>query len=207
MSAMAHSHYDYSQPESMFAVTDSSYQFQGSLPETESHDYHVAEETSYQGAYKSYNERPGYPPTQNMTSTDEGDLGTRSRLTQEQLALLEAEFAERYKPNTEYKKTLADKMGVEFQKVNVGDSPACILPSIDIDCRTGFRIAELKQSIRIHKSGDTMFLQSRTLTKVQQLPSTHRWISGACINHTPPKIFLPQVRAQCRQPDLLSPLT
>ena len=168
---MAHTHYEYSHPESMFPVTDSGYQFQGSLPKNESHDYHPAEEPSFQGSYKSYNERPGYPPAQNMTNTDDGDLGTRSRLTQEQLATLEAEFAERYKPNTEYKKTLAEKMGVEFQKVNVSERPACLILRIDLGRRIGFRIAELKQNIRIHKSEDMMFHPSRTPIKVQQLPS------------------------------------
>ncbi|CAD6566282.1 MAG: hypothetical protein ASARMPREDX12_005628 [Alectoria sarmentosa] len=114
---MAHSHYEYSQPESMFPAADPGYQFPGSIPKNESHDYHTAEDTPFQVNYKPYNERQSYP-AQNIANTEDGDLGTRSRLTQEQLATLEAEFAERYKPNTEYKKTLAEKMGVEFQKVN-----------------------------------------------------------------------------------------
>ena len=128
---MAHSHYDFSQTESMFPTADSGYQFQGSMPQNESHNYHPAEETPFQVDYKPYNERQGYSaPT--MSNTDDGDLGTRSRLTQEQLATLEAEFAERYKPNTEYKKNLAEKMGVEFQKVNVSDRPACVIFRIDL---------------------------------------------------------------------------
>lgn len=101
----------------MFPAADSAYQFPGSMPKNESHDYHTAEDTPFQVSYKPYNERQSYP-AQNISNTDDGDLGTRSRLTQEQLATLEAEFAERYKPNTEYKKSLAEKMGVEFQKVN-----------------------------------------------------------------------------------------
>ena len=101
----------------------------------------------------------------NMSNTDDGDLGTRSRLTQEQLATLEAEFTERYKPNTKYKKNLAEKMGVEFQKVNVSDCPACVIFGIDLDGRTGFRIVELKQNIRIHKGGDVMFRQSSSLRR------------------------------------------
>lgn len=129
---MAHSHYEYSQPESMFPVADSGYQFPGSMPKTEPHDYHTAEDTPFQVNYKPYNERQGYP-AQSLNNTEDGDLGTRSRLTQEQLATLEAEFAERYKPNTEYKKTLAEKMGVEFQKVNVSDHRACVILGIDLD--------------------------------------------------------------------------
>ena len=129
---MANSHYDYPQPESMFPAADPGYQFSGSMPKNESHDYRTAEDAPLQVNYKSYNGRPGYP-AQNVTNTEDGDLGTRSRLTQEQLATLEAEFAERYKPNTEYKKTLAEKMGVEFQKVNVRDHPACVIFGVDLD--------------------------------------------------------------------------
>ena len=157
---MAHSHYEYSQPESMFSAADSGYQFPGSMPQNESHNYHPAEDTPFQVNYKPYDEPQGYPAS-NMSNTDDGDLGTRSRLTQEQLATLEAEFAERYKPNTEYKKSLAEKMGVEFQKVNVSDRPAYVILRIDLDGRTGFRIVELKQNIRTHKSGDMTFHQSR----------------------------------------------
>lgn len=128
---MAHSRYEYSQPESMFPTADSGYQFQGSMPKTESHDYHPAEDTSFQANYKPYNERQGYS-AHSAANTDDGDLGTRSRLTQEQLATLEAEFAERYKPNTEYKKSLAERMGVEFQKVNVRHRSACLILRIDL---------------------------------------------------------------------------
>ena len=122
---MAHSHYEYSQPESMFPTADSAYQFPAPMSKNESHDYHAVKDIPFQTNYKPYNERQAYP-AQHIANTDDGDLGTRSRLTQEQLATLEAEFAERYKPNTEYKKTLAERMGVEFQKVNVGDHP-CFL--------------------------------------------------------------------------------
>ena len=203
---MAHTHYEYSQPESMFPATDSSYQFQGSMPKNEPNDYHNADDTSFQAHYKSYNERPGYPPAQNVNSADDGDLGTRSRLTQEQLATLEAEFAERYKPNTEYKKTLAEKMGVEFQKVNVSNRSACVVLRIDVDRRTGFRIAELKQNIRILKSGDMMFHRSRKPIKVQRRPSTQPSMK-AYINLTRRKTSLPQGRARCCLPITRLPLT
>lgn len=198
-------HYDYPQPESMFPTADSGYQFHGSMPKNDSHDYHTAEDTSFQTTYKPYNERQAYP-TQNVTNTDDGDLGTRSRLTQEQLATLEAEFAERYKPNTEYKKSLAEKMGVEFQKVNVRDRSACLIFRIDLDCRTGFKIAELKQNIRIHKSGDMMFHRNRITIKVQQLPST-QLSTKECIKLTTQKTSLPPGKVQACQPILLPPLT
>lgn len=64
-------------------------------------------------------------------------------LTQEQLATLEAEFAERSRPNNKYKQTLAEKMGLEFQVVNVGDHPAYVVLRIDLDRSIGSRIAQL----------------------------------------------------------------
>lgn len=202
---MAHSHYEYSQPESMFPAADSGYQFPGSMSKNELHDYHTAEDSPFQVTYKPYNERQSYS-AQNIANTDDGDLGTRSRLTQEQLATLEAEFAERYKPNTEYKKTLAEKMGVDFQKVNVSEPPACLIFHADPNRRIGFRTAELKQNIRIHKSGDTMFHRSRTSIMVQQPPTPQR-SAKECINLTLQKISLPQNRDQSCQQIMLPPLT
>ena len=102
----------------------------------------------------------------NSVGTDDGDLGIRSRLTYEQLAILEAHFVEKNRPNIEYKKSLAEKIGVEFQVVNVSDLPAYLIFHIDSDRRIGFRIAELKQNIRIHKGGDMMFHQSRRPIKI-----------------------------------------
>lgn len=189
----------------MFPAADSAYQFPGSMPKNESHDYHTAEDTPFQVSYKPYNERQSYP-AQNISNTDDGDLGTRSRLTQEQLATLEAEFAERYKPNTEYKKSLAEKMGVEFQKVNVSGHPACVIFRIDLGRRIGFRIAELKPNIRIHKSGDMMFHRSRRPVKVQQPHSPQR-STKECLNLFPRKISPPQDRALSCQQILLPPLT
>ena len=204
---MAHSHYEYSQPESMFPAADSGFQFPASMPKKESRDYHTVEDKSFQVNYKPYNDRQAYP-AQNITNTDDSDLGTRSRLTQEQLATLEAEFAERYKPNTEYKKGLAEKMGVEFQKVNVSDHPARVIFRIDLDRRIGFRIDELKQNIRIHKSGDMMFHRSRRPIKVHQRHSLQR-SSKECLNLTPQKTSRPPGRTQsCHQfllPPLISP--
>ena len=201
---MAHSHYEYSQPESMFPAADSGYQFQGSMPKNESHNYHVPEDTSFQAKQMSYSERQGYP-TQTVNNTDDSDLGTRSRLTQEQLATLEAEFAERYKPNTEYKKSLAEKMGVEFQKVNVREGSACAVFCIDLVRRTGFRIVELKQNIRIHKSEDMMFRQSRTITTKAQLLRFTQPSTKACNKPTLQKTSLPQGKAPSCQP-ILPPL-
>lgn len=47
------------------------------------------------------------------------DTSSRPRLTQDQIALLEAEFKGKPKPCTEYKKALALKIGLSLQRVNV----------------------------------------------------------------------------------------
>ncbi len=201
---MAHSHYEYSQPESMFPAADSGFQFPVSMPKNEPRDYHTAEDTPFQVNYKPYTERQGYQ-AQNITSTDDSELGTRSRLTQEQLAILEAEFADKYKPNTEYKKCLAEKMGVEFQKVNVSDHPARVIFRIDLDRRTGFRTDELKQNIRIHKSGDMMSHRSRRPIKVQ-LPHSLQRNTKECLSLTSRKPFLLQDYHQILLPLMTSPI-
>ena len=68
-----------------------------------------------------------------LANMEEGDTASRSRLTQEQLALLEHEFGPRYKPNPEYKKGLAERMGVEYHEVNVSNINAIrIISHIDI---------------------------------------------------------------------------
>lgn len=64
--------------------------------------------------------------------TEESDMASRSRLTQEQLARLEREFKQRYKPNTEYKRGLAETMGVEYHKINVSQLSYFVIADIDV---------------------------------------------------------------------------
>lgn len=63
----------------------------------------------------------GLPPD----TTEEVDTSTRPRLTQEQVTQLEEEFSKLPKPNTDFKKNLADQIGLTLARVNVGT--LCIL--------------------------------------------------------------------------------
>ena len=65
--------------------------------------------------------------TQNFTKGyqefDYSENGNNTRLTQEQMAALETSFQEQPKPKTEYKKGLAERLGLDFQRVNVSAIP------------------------------------------------------------------------------------
>lgn len=56
------------------------------------------------------------PPTENA---EEIDTSTRPRLTQEQVTVLEEEFSKLPKPNTDFKKELANRIGLTLARVNV----------------------------------------------------------------------------------------
>lgn len=72
-----------------------------------------------ESSFDMYNDRPGYQGTGTNNTGEGGDPASRPRLTQEQLAHLERQFALHHKPNTDYKKSLAENMGVDYSKVNV----------------------------------------------------------------------------------------
>lgn len=50
---------------------------------------------------------------------EELDTSTRPRLTQEQVTILEEEFSKLPKPNTDFKKELAGRIGLTLARVNV----------------------------------------------------------------------------------------
>ena len=58
---------------------------------------------------------PGLP----TDNAEEVDTSTRPRLTQEQVTQLEEEFSKLPKPNTDFKKNLADRIGLTLARVNV----------------------------------------------------------------------------------------
>ena len=130
-------------------------------------EHHRVDEGYFGPDYASYHERQGSQGT-GIANTEESDTASRSRLTQEQLAHLEREFQQRFKPNTEYKRGLAESMGVEYQKVNVSNHYCVRITSlIDISHRTGFRIVELKRNIRPRTSRDLIYLQMKKLGSSQ----------------------------------------
>ena len=106
--------------EAGYAPPHSHYQFPSTFPVNTSSDRHTVEGGYFGSDYMPYHERQGSQGT-GIPNAEESDTASRSRLTQEQLAHLEREFQRRYKPNTEYKRTLAESMGVDYQKVNVSN--------------------------------------------------------------------------------------
>ena len=66
-----------------------------------------------------------------MESTEDLDSSTRPRLTQEQVTALEEEFSKVPKPNTDFKKELATRIGLSLARVNVWYSIASTVSSAD----------------------------------------------------------------------------
>ena len=56
-------------------------------------------------------------------NAEEVDTSSRPRLTQEQITILEQEFSQLPKPSTDFKKQLADQIGLTLARVNVRCSP------------------------------------------------------------------------------------
>lgn len=58
------------------------------------------------------------PPVSDTQTAEEIDTSTRPRLTQEQVTVLEEEFSKLPKPNTDFKKELASRIGLTLARVN-----------------------------------------------------------------------------------------
>jgi len=189
--------YEASQPDSLFSPADLSHQLTSSHPMDPNHHYSSAEAVATEPSFDMYDDRLGYSGT-GMTNTDEaGDPASRPRLTQEQLAQLERQFALHHKPNTEYKKSLAENMGVDYSKVNVSYHTICVTSFIDIGHRTGFRTDELKQNMRSRPSSD---LIHRSRTRVISYPKTsHPWTIEESPDLNLLFITRPQSRVLCHQ--------
>jgi hypothetical protein len=136
-----------------------------------SHAYPTGEGAAMEPSFDMYDDRPGYPGLGTNITEEGGDPGSRPRLTQEQLVHLEKQFALHHKPNTEYKKSLAENMGVDYSKVNVSHYTVLVISPIDIGHRTGFRIDELKPNMRTRSSSD---LIHHLKTLVISYPKTFR---------------------------------
>ena len=67
----------------------------------------------------------------NMDNVDNVDNMNGSRLTQVQMAALENSFVAVPKPKTDYKRSLAEKLGLELPRVNVSNSPTGTNPFSD----------------------------------------------------------------------------
>ena len=113
---MEYGHYHHPQPELNFSAPIS---IPSTFPADHSQPFQAIDSAAMGTFAGGYDDRQGYHGY-SMSNGEEGADATKGpRLTQEQLAYLEGEFIQMHKPNTEYKKALADKMGVEASKVNV----------------------------------------------------------------------------------------
>ena len=116
--AMDFSHYQSRATEPTFNNIDPTYQHPGSYPAHSSPVYQPIDGPASAPGHELYEERLRNHSICVGHTNEDSDMASRSRLTQEQLARLEREFKQRYKPNTEYKKGLAETMGVEYHKIN-----------------------------------------------------------------------------------------
>lgn len=189
--------YEASQPESMFPAADPIHQLPSSNPMDHSQNYPATESAASASGFEMYDDRQERQDTGMTASEEAGDAASRPRLTQEQLAQLERQFALYHKPNTEYKKSLAENMGVDYAKVNVRLHPMSVMSPIDVGHRTGFRIDELKQNMRTRLSTDPIH---RSMKPIMFYPRTyHPCITGEPPVHKIPFITPPLSRPQCHQ--------
>lgn len=77
----------------------------------------------FSGPMSTVNRQTSGPLTSPMDNTEEVDTSSRPRLTQEQITILEQEFAKLPKPSTDFKKQLADRIGLTLARVNVSCTP------------------------------------------------------------------------------------
>ena len=87
---------------------------------------------------------------------EDEDTSSRPRLSPEQLAILEEHFQSHPKPNTDFKRQLAERLGLSLSRVNVSllRAPFLLFPNC---CRTGIRIVVLSSDIRGPRLDDSMF--------------------------------------------------
>ena len=116
----------YHKTYSTIAAMDSTFlgaehHFSSTYSSDNSQAFHTTDVISMAPSYGLYDEGQGYHGLPVPGMDDNVDMANRARLTTEQLAELEREFAVNHKPNTDHKKMLADRMRVEYSKVNVSN--------------------------------------------------------------------------------------
>ncbi len=193
--------YEASQLESLFPNISSSHHIPSTDLMDPNHDYSPVEGAAMASSFDMYDDRPGYQVTGTNNAEEGGDPASRPRLTQEQLAHLERQFALHHKPNTEYKRSLAENMGVDYSKVNVSHYTILVTSPIDIGHRIGFKIDELKQNMRTRSSSDLIHCL-RTLL-ISYPKTSHPWTIGDPPGANRLFITLPQTSALRHQRTLL----
>lgn len=82
----------------------------------------------FTGANSVVSRQASAPLTSPTENTEETDISSRPRLTQEQITILEQEFNKLPKPNTDFKKELADRIGLTLARINVCRTLRCSQP-------------------------------------------------------------------------------
>lgn len=189
--------YDAPNPGPLFAAADLNHQYSSTHPMASHSGFSTGEGAVMDQSFDVYEDRQEYQGTGPGNTDEAVDSASRPRLTQEQLAELETQFALHHKPNTDYKKSLAENMGVDYSKVNVSHCIVHVTPPIDIGHRTGFRTDELKQNMRTRPSLDLIH-HSKTSAISYPMASRPCTIGEPpgpnCLPSTPP-----QTKIQCRQ--------
>ena len=125
---MSYLAFDNPQPALMFSPADPIRQASTTFSTDQSQVLNAMDGAPYVSNFGGYEESNGYPGY-GVGNQDEGiDAARGPRLTQDQLAQLELEFARNFKPNTDYKRGLAERMGVDYSKVTVGRPVLVLLP-------------------------------------------------------------------------------
>ena len=86
---------------------------------------------------------------------EDEDTASRPRLSPEQLAILEDHFQSHHKPNTDFKKQLAEQLGLSLARVNVRISIAAYGAVGSHRDRIGIRTGERSRDISVPRLDDT----------------------------------------------------
>lgn len=115
---MDYTRHSYHQSEAMFAAANANFQLPTGAPM-----YSPRHFNPFNDEYFGLEHEPqdSLHPSQLSASddVDDGEGGTRPRLTQEQINQLERTFSQIQKPKTDFKKKLAKQMSLPMQRVNV----------------------------------------------------------------------------------------
>lgn len=138
--------------------------------------------TAYPGLQYMY----GYPTHRPPMLADRGGLcdgktESKPRLSKEEVEKLEKVFQENPKPSSSVKAQLADGLGLERPRINVGRSPLVSVHNmLTHDIRTGFRTDVLRRSKKGNRR--SMRLGERLRSQLQSLhPQTKIRILGLWI--------------------------
>ena len=126
-----------------------------------------------------FDDRIGFSEYNTATTDEVVDASKGPRLTQEQLGFLEQEFLHNYKPNTDHKRALAQRMGVELTKVNVSRYTPRVVTATDTRSQNWFqnRRARAKHENHAQQKVDRSFSDGVPLPGA--VPLNYNGITGS----------------------------